>query len=231
MTDKDQRGSSGLDGLDALVNDKRFSRRSLLKGAAAVGAAAAIGPIASACGSSGDTTRAVRPAAGTPNKGGDLMVGIVGGSAKDTADPHTGSFEPDIAIQYIMYEGLTAWDFDLKVTNLLAETIEPNTDGRSGRSSCGTGSCGTTASPSPPTTSCSPWTVSSIPRIRRSAPPLSPASGRRHEEGRRQDGRDHPRRRRTCCWTRTSPNAAARSCRWASTPRTLSAAARSRWSR
>ena len=57
------------------------------------------------------------------------MVGIVGGSAKDTADPHTGSFEPDIAIQYIMYEGLTAWDWDVQVTNLLAETVEPNTDG------------------------------------------------------------------------------------------------------
>ena len=57
------------------------------------------------------------------------MVGIVGGSSKDTADPHTGSFEPDIAIQYIMYEGLTAWDFDMHLTNLLAETVEPNADG------------------------------------------------------------------------------------------------------
>ena len=57
------------------------------------------------------------------------MVGIVGGSSKDTADPHTGSYEPDIAIQYIMYEGLTAWDFDMQLTNLLAETVEPNADG------------------------------------------------------------------------------------------------------
>jgi peptide/nickel transport system substrate-binding protein len=130
VTDKDQRSSSGFDELDALVNEKRFSRRSLLKGAAAVGAAAAMGPIAAACGSSGETTASSSAsAAGTPNKGGDLMVGIVGGSAKDTADPHTGSYEPDIAIQYIMYEGLTAWDFDMNLTNLLAETIEPNADG------------------------------------------------------------------------------------------------------
>jgi peptide/nickel transport system substrate-binding protein len=129
VTDKDQQGSSGFDELGQIV-DKRFSRRSLLKGAAAVGAAAAIGPIAAACGSSGDTTESSSPAAGvSPTKGGDLMVGIVGGSAKDTADPHTGSFEPDIAIQYIMYEGLTAWDWDVQVTNLLAETVEPNTDG------------------------------------------------------------------------------------------------------
>ena len=128
MTDKDQ-GTSGFEEIGELVNHKRFSRRSLLKGAAAMGAAAAIGPIASACGG-GETTESSSPAAGdSPTKGGDLMVGIVGGSAKDTADPHVGSFEPDIAIQYIMYEGLTAWDFDMNLTNHLAETIEPNADG------------------------------------------------------------------------------------------------------
>ena len=65
----------------------------------------------------------------SPNKGGDLVVGIVGGSSKDTADPQIASFEPDIAIAYIMYEGLTMWDFDMQVTNLLAETVEPNADG------------------------------------------------------------------------------------------------------
>ena len=131
MTDKDQRGSSGFDELNELVNDKRFSRRSLLKGAAAVGAAAAIGPIAAACGSSdGGTAASESPAAGvSPTKGGDLMVGIVGGSAKDTADPQVGSYEPDIAIQYIMYEGLCNFDFDAQVVNQLAETVEPNADG------------------------------------------------------------------------------------------------------
>jgi len=106
----------------------RVTRRSLLKGAAAVGGLAALGPVAAACGgeeepSGGET------AAGTPNKGGDLMVGIVGGSAKDTADPHIGSYEPDIAIQYIMYEGLTVWDWDMQLQPLLAESIEPNADG------------------------------------------------------------------------------------------------------
>ena len=131
MTDKDQRGTSGFDEIDALVNDKRFSRRSLLKGAAAVGAAAALGPIAAACGSSGSTGTASSSAsaAGTPNKGGDLVVGIVGGSAKDTADPNAGGYEPDIAIQYITYEGLTNWSFDMQLEKLLAESIEPNADG------------------------------------------------------------------------------------------------------
>jgi peptide/nickel transport system substrate-binding protein len=130
VTDKDQRSPSGFEEIGELINVKRFSRRSLLKGAAAMGAAAALGPVAAACGSSSDSGASSSPAAGaSATKGGDLMVGIVGGSAKDTADPHTGSYEPDIAIQYIMYEGLTAWDFDMNLTNLLAETIEPNADG------------------------------------------------------------------------------------------------------
>ena len=81
------------------VSNKRVTRRDLLKGAAALGGVAALGPLAAACGSSGTAASSSASAAGTPNKGGDLMVGIVGGSAKDTADPHTGSYEPDIAIQ------------------------------------------------------------------------------------------------------------------------------------
>ena len=111
------------------VSNKRVTRRDLLKGAAALGGVAALGPLASACGSGTSSSSSSSSAAGTPNKGGDLMVGIVGGSAKDTADPHTGSYEPDIAIQYIMYEGLTNWSFDMQLENLLAETIEPNADG------------------------------------------------------------------------------------------------------
>jgi len=128
----DQKSPSGniTDELGELAS-RRFSRRSLLKGAAAMGAAAAIGPVAAACGSSGSSSSSSSSAAatGTPNKGGDLVVGIVGGSAKDTADPNAGGYEPDIAIQYIMFEGLTNWSFDMKLENLLAESIEPNADG------------------------------------------------------------------------------------------------------
>ena len=128
----EQRDKSGFEigEITDLVRGKRVTRRQILGGAAAVGGLAALGPFASACGSD-STSSSASPsaAAGTPNKGGDLMVGIVGGSAKDTADPHKGSYEPDIAIQYIMFEGLTAWDFEMGLTNLLAETVEPNADG------------------------------------------------------------------------------------------------------
>ncbi len=111
------------------VSNKRVTRRSLLKGAAALGGVAALGPLASACGGTDTGGGTTASASAAPKKGGDLMVGIVGGSAKDTADPHTGSYEPDIAIQYIMYEGLTAWDFDMQLVNQLAESMEPNADG------------------------------------------------------------------------------------------------------
>ena len=129
VTEQNDRSGYEVGDITRFINGTRVTRRQVLKGAAAIGALSAIGPLASACGGDDTSTEPSATASGTANKGGDLMVGIVGGSAKDTADPHTGSFEPDIAIQYIMYEGLTAWDFDLNLTNQLAETIEPNADG------------------------------------------------------------------------------------------------------
>jgi len=113
--------------LGELIDGKRLSRRSLLKGAAAMGAVAALGPIASACGG-GETSTGETGAAGEPKKGGDLKIGIVGGSAKDTADPHLAAFEADISNEYIMYEVLTGYDFDANLINYMAESIEPNDD-------------------------------------------------------------------------------------------------------
>jgi peptide/nickel transport system substrate-binding protein len=111
------------------VTNKRISRRNLLKGAVALGGVSALGPLAAACGSdSEDSGTAASPTAAA-KKGGSLRVGIVGGSAKDTADPHTASFEPDIAIQYQLYDGLTAFDTNALVANHLAEELTPNADG------------------------------------------------------------------------------------------------------
>ena len=73
------------------VSNKRVSRRSLFKGAAVLGGMAALGPFVSACGGSEtDGDASASPTAGA-SKGGSLRVGIVGGSAKDTADPHRAS--------------------------------------------------------------------------------------------------------------------------------------------
>jgi len=131
VSDQRDKSESGFVEIGDLISERRLTRRDVLKGAAALGAVAALGPLASACGSSGSSTSssASASAAGTPNKGGDLKVGIVGGSAKDTADPQTASYEPDIAIQYIMYQGITNFDLDAQVVNEMAENIEPNADG------------------------------------------------------------------------------------------------------
>ena len=111
------------------VSNKRISRRSLLKGAVALGGVSALGPFAAACGSSDtDSGTAASPTAAA-KKGGSLRVGIVGGSAKDTADPHTASYEPDIAIQYQVYDGLTYFDDNAQIVNHLAEELTPNDDG------------------------------------------------------------------------------------------------------
>jgi len=126
----EQRDKSGFEigEITDFVRGKRVTRRSLLKGSAAVGGLAALGPLASACGGDEEATTTASPTAG-PKKGGSLRVGIVGGSAKDTADPQMASFEPDIAIQYNVYEGLAAFDQQALVSNRLAEEIASNTDG------------------------------------------------------------------------------------------------------
>jgi peptide/nickel transport system substrate-binding protein len=107
-----------------------YTRRDVLKGAAGVAGGVALGSFLTACGSSSSSTSSGSPsAAGSPKKGGSLKVGIVGGSAKDTADPQTASFEPDIAIQYQLYDGLTGFDWDANVVNRMAEELTPNADG------------------------------------------------------------------------------------------------------
>jgi len=108
------------------VSNHRLTRRRFLAGAAAVGGVAALGPVLAACGEEEETTT---DGGDEPKKGGSLRVGIVGGSAKDTADPHMASFEPDIAIQYCVYDGLTSFDLDAQVANHMAEELTPNADG------------------------------------------------------------------------------------------------------
>jgi len=112
--------------IDAVLG-RPLTRRQVLGGAAVVGGALALTPVIGACG--GSSTSPTPSASAAPKKGGSLKVGIVGGSAKDTADPQAASFEPDIAIQYCMYDGLTAFDQEAKVANRLAEEITPNADG------------------------------------------------------------------------------------------------------
>lgn len=111
------------------VADKRMTRRSLLQGSVAVGALTALGPVVSACGGTKDSsTVSPRPRV-SARKGGSLRIGIVGGSAKDTTDPHVASYEPDVAIAAQLYDSLIAFDTNAQMANHLAEEVTPNADG------------------------------------------------------------------------------------------------------
>jgi len=128
VSDQGGKSSFDLEKLGEIANSKRVTRRGVLQGAAAAGALVALGPIASACGGSSDTGTSASPSAAAPKKGGSLKVGIIGGSQTDTADPANAAYEPDIAIQYQLYDGLTGFDLDAQVVNHLAEELTPNAD-------------------------------------------------------------------------------------------------------
>jgi peptide/nickel transport system substrate-binding protein len=100
-----------------------LTRREVLKGAAAVGAAAGLGPLVGAWGGSASASPR---ATGTRKTGGNLKIGIVGGSAKDTADPQIAAFVPDDMLNWFMYEGLVEYTPTLTPQLWLAESVERN---------------------------------------------------------------------------------------------------------
>ncbi|MBN2205507.1 MAG: ABC transporter substrate-binding protein [Thermoleophilia bacterium] len=107
----------------------RFTRRDLLKGAAAIGGAAAFGvPILAGCGEDSETATP-SPAAESPVKGGHIRSGVSGGSAKDSLDAHTAYLTvPQIGMQWQLYDSLLGFDPDHKMIYLLAESYEPSAD-------------------------------------------------------------------------------------------------------
>lgn len=108
------------------------TRRQVLKGAAVVGGAFALGPVISACGGDGGAGSESSPtgaASGTPKKGGSLRIGIVGVSAKDTLDGQVPASEPSNCFTYQLYDALLGYDADYNMVNLLAESVESNATG------------------------------------------------------------------------------------------------------
>jgi peptide/nickel transport system substrate-binding protein len=127
----DQEGKAGFDlsKIDEVINSHKYTRRTVLKGAAAAGALAAVGPVLSACGSSGSSSSSSPSAAAGPKKGGHIRSGVGGGSAKDTLDAHLPTSEVQIGTQWQMYDALLGWDQTHKLVMLLAESYTPNSDG------------------------------------------------------------------------------------------------------
>jgi peptide/nickel transport system substrate-binding protein len=110
--------------------NKTFTRRDLLKGAAMVGAGAALAPVLAACGDSGTTTSPSASAAGTPKMGGHLRVAAGMGSAKETLDAHATAFTmQSMDMRFNMYDSLLEYSPEGVQQMALAESIEPNSTG------------------------------------------------------------------------------------------------------
>ena len=99
-------------------------RRRVLAGLAGAGVAAGTGSLLAACGS--NSTAKSSSTAQSKRYGGNLQVGLTGGSSSDTLDPHKGVTDIDISRIQTIYEPLVTLDIQAKsVQYLLAEEITP----------------------------------------------------------------------------------------------------------
>ena len=115
---------SGSDTSKGLSGDA-FGRRQFLRGVAATGAAAAAGGLLAACGSSGTPSTTKTTPAATRKRGGDLKVGLSGGSGSDTLDPHHGLTYLDTARAQSLYQPLVQLNAQAQTEYVLAEHIQP----------------------------------------------------------------------------------------------------------
>ncbi|MBK1783784.1 ABC transporter substrate-binding protein [Prauserella cavernicola] len=102
--------------------DKRISRRNFLVGSAVLAGTA---PLLAAC---GGRSGAVTVPSGPPRRGGRLRVGVTGGGASDTLDPHIPATSPDIARVRNLYEPLLYRDHDYELEMLVAESLTSSPD-------------------------------------------------------------------------------------------------------
>jgi peptide/nickel transport system substrate-binding protein len=102
-------------------------RRRVLAGLAGVGAAAGAGSLLAACSSGSSSSPASSANAGRGKRnGGNLQIGLTGGSSSDTLDPHKGVTDLDISRIQTLYEPLVTLDIQAQnVQYLLAEEITP----------------------------------------------------------------------------------------------------------
>jgi peptide/nickel transport system substrate-binding protein len=112
----------------------RLTRRQVLRGALAGGAAIGAGGLLAACAGVQPGTGAIKgspPTGGAKLKrGGSMSVGATGGSSTDTLDAHTPVTDPDIMRNWNMYESLAVRSPDFKsIDYLVAESIEPEHTG------------------------------------------------------------------------------------------------------
>jgi peptide/nickel transport system substrate-binding protein len=102
-----------------------LGRRELLRGLAVTGALTGAGGLLAACGHS-----AANPAGAahsrTPKRGGNLKIGMSGGSSSDTLDPHQGLTYLDTGRFEALYQPLVKLSGTAAIEYVLAESITPN---------------------------------------------------------------------------------------------------------
>ncbi|WP_411720076.1 ABC transporter substrate-binding protein [Mycetocola sp.] len=80
--------------------------------------------------SSGVSAAQSGSAVSDPKTGGNLRVGIVGGSAKDTLDAHAPVTHPDQARAIQLYDTLATYDDQRGIQMALADSVTPSADAR-----------------------------------------------------------------------------------------------------
>ena len=109
-----------------IEDDGRLDRRSFLRTGLAGGAAVAAGGLLAACGS-GSQTSSAASSASTPRKGGNLRVGLTGGSSSDTLNPFlAGLTAIGTARAQNLYQPLVQLSNSGQVEYVLAEEIVPH---------------------------------------------------------------------------------------------------------
>jgi peptide/nickel transport system substrate-binding protein len=105
----------------------RLGRRQFLQGVAAAGALAGVGGLAAGCGgSSTPAAGSSSPASASKRPGGNLKVGLTGGSGSDTLDPHKGLTYLDTARAQSLYQPLLQLNTAAQTEFVLAEEISPH---------------------------------------------------------------------------------------------------------
>src|SRR5690348_13414941 len=105
-----------------------LGRRQFLRGLAATGALASSSGFLAACssGGGGSTGSSSTPKAnGAPRRGGNLKVGLTGGSGSDTLDPHKGLTYLDTARAQSLYQPLLQLNGGSQTDYVRAEEISP----------------------------------------------------------------------------------------------------------
>jgi peptide/nickel transport system substrate-binding protein len=108
-----------------------LGRRQFIGGLAGAGAVAGMGGLLAACGGSSSggsvtpsSSSSGSAAAGPQKRGGNLRVGLTGGSPTDTLDPHNGFTYLDTGRAQSLYSPLYQLNADAVGVNVLASSIE-----------------------------------------------------------------------------------------------------------